>query len=187
MVNEAAEVVVLLGEDGTPIGLQRKDSVHGAETPLHLAFSCYGFDAEGRLLATRRSPGKRAFPGVWTNTCCGHPAPGEFMEAAVARRVRSELGVDVRGAVCALPTFRYRAEMNGVVENEICPVYLCRVEDEPAPDPEEVADVAWIDWSEYVVRATRPDSDLSPWSRLQVEQLQRWGLVERFLSEQAMR
>ncbi len=181
-MGETTEAVVLLGEDGTPIGSERKDTVHGPETPLHLAFSCYAFDAEGRLLATRRSPAKRAFPGVWTNTCCGHPGPGEFMESAVARRMRSELGIGARDLVCALPTFRYRAESNGVVENEICPVYLCRAEGEPEPDAAEVSDLSWVDWPEYVARAARADSDLSPWSRLQVEQLQRWGLVERFLA-----
>jgi isopentenyl-diphosphate delta-isomerase len=176
------EAVVLLGEDGTPIGIERKDRVHGTETPLHLAFSCYAFDAEDRLLVTRRSSAKRTFPGVWTNTCCGHPGPGEFMESAVARRMRSELGIGTRALVCALPTFRYRAESNGVVENEICPVYLCRIEGEPAPDASEVEEISWVDWPEYVARATRAGSDLSPWSRLQVEQLQRWGLVERFLA-----
>ncbi|MDA1362142.1 isopentenyl-diphosphate Delta-isomerase [Glycomyces luteolus] len=181
-MGEATEKVVLLGEDGAPIGSERKDRVHGAATPLHLAFSCYGFDAEGRLLVTRRALGKRAFPGVWTNTCCGHPGPGEFMEAAVSRRLRSELGIEARDLVCALPTFRYRAESNGVVENEICPVYLCRVAGEPAPDAEEVAGHDWVDWPAYVARATRADSDLSPWSRLQVAQLQQWGLVERFLN-----
>ncbi|WP_198587083.1 isopentenyl-diphosphate Delta-isomerase [Glycomyces xiaoerkulensis] len=181
-VGDAAEAVVLLGDDGTPIGRERKDRVHGPETPLHLAFSCYGFDAEGRLLVTRRSSAKRAFPGVWTNTCCGHPGPGEFMESAIARRLRSELDVEARTLVCALPTFRYRAESNGVVENEICPVYLCRIDGDPAPAPEEVSRFAWIDWSEYVARARRADSDLSPWTRLQVEQLRRWGLAERYLT-----
>jgi isopentenyl-diphosphate Delta-isomerase len=176
------EMVVLLGDDGTPLGTERKDKVHGAATPLHLAFSCYGFDAEGRLLVTRRADGKRAFPGVWTNTCCGHPGPGEFMEAAVARRMDAELGIRAIGLVCALPTFRYRAESNGVVENEICPVFLGWVAGEPAPDAEEVGAVDWIDWPAYVARAERADSDLSPWSRLQVAQLQQWGLVERFLN-----
>lgn len=181
ILGEATEAVVLLGEDGTPIGHERKDTVHGPDTPLHLAFSCYGFDAEGRVLATRRSIAKRAFPGVWTNTCCGHPGPGEFMESAVARRLRSELGVAPRDLVCALPTFRYRAESGGVVENEICPVYLCRIDGDPAPDPAEADRVDWIAWPDYVARAARSGSDLSPWSRLQVEQLRRWGLVERFL------
>ncbi|MBO3735441.1 isopentenyl-diphosphate Delta-isomerase [Glycomyces sp. NEAU-S30] len=174
-------MVVLLGDDGAPIGSERKDRVHGAATPLHLAFSCYGFDAAGRLLVTRRAAVKRAFPGVWTNTCCGHPGPGEFMESAIRRRLAMELGIEARDLVCALPSFRYRAESNGVVENEICPVYLCRVEGEPAPDAGEVGEYSWVDWPAYVARAERPDSDLSPWSRLQVAQLHEWGLVDAYL------
>ncbi|GAB3998543.1 hypothetical protein GCM10029992_24650 [Glycomyces albus] len=104
------------------------------------------------------------------------------MESAVARRLRSELAVAPRDLVCALPTFRYRAESGGVVENEICPVYLCRIDGDPAPDPAEADRFAWIDWPEFVARATRADSDLSPWSRLQVERLRQWDLVERFLN-----
>ena len=181
-MGEATETVVLLGEDGTPIGHERKDTVHGADTPLHLAFSCYGFDADGRMLATRRSAAKRTFPAVWTNTCCGHPGPGEFIESAVRRRLRTELGLAARDLVCALPTFRYRAESGGVVENEICPVYLCRLDGVPEPAPEEVDRFEWVEWPEYVSRAAREDSDLSPWSRLQVELLRDWGLVERFLN-----
>ena len=53
---------------------------------------------------------------------------------------------------------------------------------QPDLDAEEVAEHEWADWPAYVARAERADSDLSPWSRLQVAQLQQWGLVERFLN-----
>ena len=99
------EEVVLLDDEGRAIGVADKASVHGATTPRHLAFSCYGFDATGRLLVTRRAPGKRAFPLVWTGTCCGHPAPGEDLAAAVHRRLRDELGVQARDLTLLLPDF----------------------------------------------------------------------------------
>lgn len=175
------ECVVLLDESGKPIGQAPKAEVHTSSTPLHLAISCYGFDQAGRLLFTRRAEAKRTFPGVWTNTCCGHPLPGEPMEDAVRRRLRDELGVTAGDLVCALPGFRYRAEMNGVQENELCPVFLCRITADPEPNPDEVAEARWIAWADYVRKALSPASELSPWSVRQVAELHESGLVDRYL------
>lgn len=182
-----AEYVVLLDDDGRPIGQALKTEVHTASTPLHLAFSCYGFDGSNRLLLTRRAESKLTFPGVWTNTCCGHPVPGERPEDAVRRRLRDELGVTAQHVVCALPDFRYRAEMNGIEENEVCPVFLCRITTEPEPSPDEVAEARWISWDDYVVMALSPGSELSPWSVEQVAELLESGMVERFLQDDSAR
>ena len=164
---EQVEQVVLLDPDGAPVGSMDKARVHGAETPLHLAFSCYGFDAAGRLLVTRRAADKRAFPLVWTGTCCGHPAPGEDLDAAVHRRLRDELGVEARDLTLLLPDFSYRASDGAVEENELCPVYVCRLEGDPEPAPDEVAEWVWWDWDEFLTAARAADSILSPWARLQ--------------------
>ncbi|HEY0644784.1 MAG TPA: isopentenyl-diphosphate Delta-isomerase [Nocardioides sp.] len=169
----SAESVVLLGEDGRMVGTQDKASVHHADTPLHLAFSCYLFDADGRVLLTRRALHKATFPGVWTNACCGHPGPGEGLEDAVRRRVRQELGLQVEDVRLLLPAFRYRAEQDGVVENERCPVLAARVVDAHAlrPDPDEVADADWEPWTSFRDQVLDGTRDVSPWCREQVGQL----------------
>ena len=119
-IESEQDLVVLLDDDGTPTGTAPRLDVHGADTPLHQAFSVHLFDDAGRVLLTRRALSKRTWPGVWTNSCCGHPRPGEAVEDAVRRRVREELGVEVRDLRLLLPDFRYRAvDASGVVENEL--------------------------------------------------------------------
>lgn len=167
------ETVVLLDEDGRAVGTQDKASVHHADTPLHLAFSCYLVDDQGRVLVTRRALHKRTFPGVWTNACCGHPAPGEGLADAVRRRVRQELGVEVDDLRLVLPAFRYRAEQDGVVENEMCPVFTARVPDPDALrlDPDEVADAGWEPWASFREGVLDGRRAVSHWCREQVLQL----------------
>ena len=174
------ELVVLQTPDGRPRGTARKAEVHQATTPYHLAFSCYVFDERDRLLVTRRAGSKLTWPGVWTNSCCGHPGPGERVEDAVRRRLDEELGLAAGRLRLALPDFSYRASLHGVEEHELCPVCLARAGTEPVPDPTEVGAVAWCSFAEFAERAARPGSDLSPWARLQAEQLA--PHVERFLA-----
>lgn len=171
----AEELVVLLSPDGEAIGTAPKATVHHAETPLHLAFSAYLFNDRGELLLTQRALDKATFPGVWTNSVCGHPAPGERLPDAVRRRAADELGLDVRDLRLVLPRFAYRAEMDGIVEWEQCPVLVGRVDGDPAPNGDEVAATAWAGWDEFagdVLAGRRP---ISSWSREQVEQLSRLG------------
>lgn len=171
---DPADLVVLLDDDGTPRGTAPRASVHTTATPLHLAFSLYVVDTAGRLLLTRRALGKTAWPGVWTNSCCGHPKPGETVAAAVRRRTAEELGLEVAEVTTVLPDFRYRAvDASGVVEHEVCPVHVTVVPEgtEPTPDPAEVAEHAWLAWSDVRRLAGAAPFLLSPWMVLQVEQL----------------
>lgn len=166
------EHVILLDETGNPVGVADKATVHTSQTPLHLAFSCYLFGRDGQLLLTRRALEKKTWPGVWTNSCCGHPAPGERMEDGVRRRLRDELGVSVTGIDLVLPRFRYRAVMDdGVVEHEMCPVFRAYTHDQPDPNPAEVADVRWTPWQRLISQVSSGQFVVSPWCRMQLTEL----------------
>lgn len=165
------EQVILLDEDGTAIGLADKSTVHSADTPLHFAFSCHVFSPDGRVLVTRRALGKLAFPGIWTNSFCGHPAPDEDVPAAIRRRAERELGLEIAELEVVLPSFRYRAtDAGGVVENEICPVYRATTTHDPAPADDEVAEWAWIEPEALVAAVRATPFAFSPWLALQLEQ-----------------
>ncbi len=165
----AVESVVLLDEDGHAVGTMDKRAVHHQATPLHLAFSCYVFDGDGNVLVTRRALHKATFPGEWTNSCCGHPAPGEALEDAVRRRVLQELGITLDDVRLLLPTFRYHAVMTGgVAENEMCPVYVATTSQPVSPDPEEVADASWEPWPEFRAAVLDRSRAISLWCREQV-------------------
>ncbi|MBB6346057.1 isopentenyl-diphosphate Delta-isomerase [Nonomuraea muscovyensis] len=170
------ELVVLVDDDGHAIGTAPKASVHGQETPLHLAFSSYVFDRDGRVLLTRRAAHKVTWPGVLTNSCCGHPLPGEPLDHAVGRRLSYELGLPPAPADLILPTFAYRAVMaNGVVEHELCPVYRVTVDGPAVPNPEEVGETLWMPWEEFAGAVLRGELVISPWCAEQVALLVKLG------------
>lgn len=179
MINRGAEQVVLLDDDGLAVGTAEKATVHTDHTPLHLAFSCYLFNDAGQVLMTKRAYGKPTWPGVWTNSCCGHPAPKETIVEAIHRRTWKELRLSVTDVTVVLPNFRYRSVMpNGIVENELCPVALARVSGplDPCPDPDEVDSWKWLRWQdflEFVEDAGIPT--ISPWCVLQCAELAALG------------
>ena len=163
------EEVILVAPDGSAVGTALKSAVHTSDTPLHLAFSCYLLDRGGRVLVTRRALGKRTWPGVWSNSFCGHPAPGEQLDAALHRRVQQELGVSLRDLELALPDFRYRAvDASGIVENELCPVYTAVIDETPLPDPDEIVEWAWANPEDLAESVARTPFAFSPWLALQL-------------------
>jgi isopentenyl-diphosphate Delta-isomerase len=175
MSSPAHETVVLVDESGRPVGFADKRTVHSADTPLHLAFSCHVFDRQGRVLVTRRSLRKLTWPGVWTNSFCGHPAPDEPVENAIARRAQRELGLAVRDVEVVAPDFRYRAtDASGIVENELCPVYRAVADSPLDPRPDEVAEYAWVEPDTLRTAVLAAPYAFSPWLALQ---LQQWDLA----------
>jgi isopentenyl-diphosphate Delta-isomerase len=175
------ELIVLVDSAGEPIGTAEKLSAHHGSTPLHLAFSCFIFNRRGSLLITKRALTKKVWPGVWTNSVCGHPGPGEPTETAIRRRLDYELGMRTTDLVCALPDYRYQAPpFQGIVENEICPVYLGRTFGEPKPNPEEVAAYQWIPWKDFLKSIKKNPARYSYWSIEEATLLSGHSLIQNY-------
>ncbi|NPC97914.1 isopentenyl-diphosphate Delta-isomerase [Nocardioides sp. zg-DK7169] len=167
------DLVVLVDDDGTPCGTAPRATVHTRDTPLHLAFSCYVRDEQGRLLLTRRAVTKRTWPGVWTNSFCGHQRPGEDLGDTIRRYAGHELGLEVVDLQQVVPDFRYRAvDAGGLVENELCPVWTARTTGQPDPNPDEVAESRWVTDEELRAAVDAAPWALSPWLLLQVPLLE---------------
>jgi isopentenyl-diphosphate delta-isomerase len=170
---KTSELVILLDERGAPLGTAEKSAVHTSETPLHLAISCHIFNPAGDVLITRRALGKKTWPGVWTNSACGHPGPGETMEDAIRRRAKDELGMELGAITEVLPDFRYRAvDASGIVENEICPVFVARALGEPRPAASEVCEWQWVRPESLASAVAQTPFVFSPWL---VDQMEQWG------------
>lgn len=156
--------MVLLSDSGEPIGSQSKALVHTTDTALHLAFSCHLFNDQGQVLVTRRALSKITWPGVWTNSFCGHPQPGEDPLDAIRRHAEVELGCKIKDLQIQLPNFRYRAvDASGIVENEICPVYTARLVGELQPNPAEVMDWQWVNPQDLAQSVDATPWAFSPW------------------------
>jgi isopentenyl-diphosphate delta-isomerase len=135
----------LVDESGTTIGTAEKLSAHLAPGRLHRAFSVFLFDTEGRLLLQRRALGKYHSPGVRSNTCCGHPYPGEPPFVAAARRTAEELGAaPVLMREAGTVRYNHPDPDSGLVEQEFNHLFVGTVRDDLLPDPEEIAQTAFV-------------------------------------------
>lgn len=152
----------LVDEAGTTTGTAEKLSAHLAPGRLHRAFSVFLLDDRGRLLLQRRALGKYHSPGLWSNTCCGHPLPGEPPFAAAARRTGEELGLAPE-LMRAAGTVRYHHTdpVSGLVEREYNHLFVGVVRAEPRPDPEEVGETAFVDPAE--LEHLRGEAEFSVW------------------------
>ena len=133
------ELIYYVNANDEPTGeTAEKYLAHNSKTKLHAAFSCYVFNDKGQLLVTKRAITKKVWPGVWTNTCCGHPFPNETRQDAIARRLNYELGMTVKDVQVILPNYIYKTPLyNGIIENEFCPVFFAVATSKPKPLPRQ--------------------------------------------------
>ncbi len=165
------DMIVMVDENNIPIGTERKLPAHNGDTKLHRAFSIFLFNDKGEVLLQQRALTKKTWPGVWSNSACGHVMLHESVENAAKRRLKYELGVTATELRVVLPDFRYRAEKDGVMENEICPVLVGFVSGKPRPNPAEIRDLRWVDWNSFVSHVSDPGNGFSPWAIEEVELL----------------
>ncbi len=165
-----SDTVILVDEDDQYVGTAEKLGVH-QRGDLHRAFSVFLFDEEGRWLLQRRHEGKYHSGGLWTNTCCSHPAPGEETGAAARRRLVMEMGIDV--PIHRTFRFQYRAELdNALTEHEVDHVFFGSYNGVAHPHPKEVSDWRWIDFEALQGELSARPEHFTHWFRIAVPMVQ---------------
>jgi len=136
------EQLILVDEQDNEVGTMGKLEAH-LKGKLHRCFSIFIFNSQGELMLQRRAEDKYHSGGLWTNTCCGHPRPGEKTEDAVHRRLAFEMGFDC--PMKEVHTFLYKAELdNGVTEHEFDHVFVGTYDENPQPNADEAGGWKWI-------------------------------------------
>ena len=136
------ERVILVDEQDREVGTDTKLAVH-TSGQLHRAISVFVFDAEDNLLLQRRAATKYHSAGLWSNTCCSHPRPGEDTHQTAHRRLREEM--DVECPLHHVLSFVYQCDLgNGLSEHEYDHVFVGQTEETPVPNPDEVAECRWL-------------------------------------------
>ena len=136
------EQVILVDPMGREIGVEEKLKAH-REGKLHRAFSVFIFNTQRELLLQKRAKTKYHSGGLWTNTCCSHPRPGETYHHAAKRRLNEEMGFECE--LTGLFSFIYHAKLeNNLFEHELDHVFVGHYDGQPVPNPDEVADWKWM-------------------------------------------
>ena len=170
-MTNTTEEVTLVDEHDRPIGVLGKLAAHRGEGHLHRAVSVVLLNPQGELLLQQRAGCKYHFPHHWSNTCCGHPRPGESVVEAATRRLREEMDISV--PLRRVAQFIYRASdpASGLVEHELDHVLVGDYAGSPNPDPAEVQAWRW-EAPHAVLDALRSGRDLfTPWLPLVIAEL----------------
>ena len=161
--------VILVDEDDVELGAEEKLAAHEPPGQLHRAISVFLFDTSGRILLQRRARQKHHFRGLWGNTACSHPRPGEEIVVAGQRRLREEMGIQAR--LRKLGWFIYRAEdeESGLVEHELDHVLVGTSDDDPHMDLREADAFDRVDPGALPARIRADETSFVPWLRPAME------------------
>lgn len=170
IVSSESEELILVDENDRETGTLSKAACHDGDGVLHRAFSVFLFDDRGELLLQKRAPGKRLWPGYWSNSCCSHPRRGEDMAVATERRLAEELGV--AADLEFVYKFSYHARYGDEgSENELCRVYLGRARGAPQPNDSEIADWRFVRADILDTELAEDPGAFTPWFRMEWERL----------------
>jgi isopentenyl-diphosphate delta-isomerase len=155
--------VILVNAKGEKIGLEEKMEAHRLGK-LHLAFSIFVFDQDGRLMLQRRAQGKYHAGGLWTNTCCSHPRDEESIEDAAHRRLKEEMGFD-----CMLKkvgTITYNVPVGELIEHEYDVLFVGVYNKEPVINLEEADEWMWISFDLLIKDIAENSQKYTPWLKV---------------------
>lgn len=160
----ANTLVECVDAQGNPVGTAPKLDVH-LDGTLHRAISVFVFDDEGRQLLQQRALHKYHAAGLWSNSVCSHPFPGETPYMAAHRRLKEELGMEAE--LCEAFVMRYHANVGeGLVEHEYDHVFVARALTDPMPNPAEVKSVRWMTKGDVVLALRDTPDAFTPWFRM---------------------
>ncbi|MCD6477442.1 MAG: isopentenyl-diphosphate Delta-isomerase [Candidatus Aenigmarchaeota archaeon] len=164
------EQVILVDENDNPIGFEEKLKAHQNGGKLHRAFSILVFNSEGKLLIQRRASTKYHSPGLWANTCCSHPRPGEELIDAAHRRLKEECGFDTD--LKEVFSFIYEAQFdNRLTEKELDHVLIGYYDGGVHPNPDEVDEVKWVEVNKLKEDMRHNPKKYAPWFVIIMEKL----------------
>jgi isopentenyl-diphosphate delta-isomerase len=166
-----ADTLILVDEADREVGHLSKAQCHDGRGILHRAFSLLIFNAGGELLLQQRAASKRLWPLYWSNSCCSHPRRSETMETAIQRRLHEELGV--RCPMQFLFKFQYQAQWDATgAENELCSVYIGRIQSQVRADPHEIAGLRWVSPEQVQAEiALHRPGHFTPWFIMEWERI----------------
>jgi len=164
------EPLILVDAQDREIGFLDKASAHEGQGILHRAFSLFVFNSQGELLLQQRAPGKRLWPGFWSNTCCSHPRRGERLDSAIHRRLDEELGLQ-----CPLQflfKFEYQAQFESAgAEHELCWVYAGRSDASPTVNVNEISALRFISPDALDAEIAVQPQIFTPWFKIEWRRL----------------
>lgn len=154
----------MVNKNDEQIGTSEKMKAH-LNGDLHRAVSVFIFNNSGEILLQKRAAGKYHGAGLWTNTCCTHPRPGETILECAHRRLKEEMGFDTE--LEEKFSFIYKAEVeNGLIENEYDHVFFGVYEGEIAPNSNEVEDCTFMALDKVFTDAENHPDRYSIWFRI---------------------